>query len=219
MNQQPVPQQDPFAAIPAVPQVAQTTSEPPMQHVAVQPVAPAPIVHPVKPQQPVAAAVHEIDLFAPPTTLSTNASTTTTPATSNPLAPQPVQPSSPEYWPQPALSPEDHESLFGRERLTRAHKIVIVVIAVVVLGVIIGGGAWLYYTAILNQPTTSPITNTTNIPTVNTPTVNTATLDTDNDGLTDDAERRLGTNPRNDDTDADSYLDGEEVEHGFSPLE
>jgi hypothetical protein len=36
--------------------------------------------------------------------------------------------------------------------------------------------------------------------------------------LTDDAELRYGTKKDQSDTDGDSYLDGDEVQHGFSPL-
>lgn len=43
-------------------------------------------------------------------------------------------------------------------------------------------------------------------------------LDTDGDGLSDDVEHQLGTDPANPDTDNDGYRDGEEVDHGFSPL-
>jgi hypothetical protein len=41
--------------------------------------------------------------------------------------------------------------------------------------------------------------------------------DTDNDGLTDKAERTLGTNPKNYDTDGDGYMDGSEFAQGKSP--
>ncbi|MDD3487029.1 MAG: hypothetical protein PHF35_01460 [Candidatus Moranbacteria bacterium] len=43
-------------------------------------------------------------------------------------------------------------------------------------------------------------------------------LDTDQDGLTDQEERMLGTDPRNPDTDGDGYSDGKEVESGYDPL-
>ena len=43
-------------------------------------------------------------------------------------------------------------------------------------------------------------------------------LDSDGDGLTDDEERRLGTNPFNPDTDGDGILDGDEVRLGLDPL-
>jgi|GEM_PF-1117824 len=43
-------------------------------------------------------------------------------------------------------------------------------------------------------------------------------FDTDGDGLTDDMEKRLGTNPNNKDTDSDGYSDGEELRMGTDPL-
>ena len=42
--------------------------------------------------------------------------------------------------------------------------------------------------------------------------------DSDNDGLPDHEEIRLGTDPFNPDTDGDSFLDGAEVSTGFNPL-
>jgi hypothetical protein len=43
-------------------------------------------------------------------------------------------------------------------------------------------------------------------------------LDSDQDGLTDQEERMIGTDPNNPDTDGDGYSDGKEVESGYSPL-
>lgn len=43
-------------------------------------------------------------------------------------------------------------------------------------------------------------------------------LDSDGDGLTDDEERRLGTNPFNPDTDGDGIPDGDEMRLGTDPL-
>lgn len=43
-------------------------------------------------------------------------------------------------------------------------------------------------------------------------------VDSDNDGLSDKMEQKLGTDPKNPDTDGDGYLDGQEVAHGYSPL-
>ncbi len=42
--------------------------------------------------------------------------------------------------------------------------------------------------------------------------------DSDNDGLSDEEEKMLGTDPQNPDTDGDGYTDGEEVRNGYSPL-
>lgn len=42
--------------------------------------------------------------------------------------------------------------------------------------------------------------------------------DTDQDGLTNEEERALGTDPSNRDTDGDSYSDGIELESGYDPL-
>lgn len=47
------------------------------------------------------------------------------------------------------------------------------------------------------------------------PTVGT---DTDGDGLSNDVEAQLGTNPSNPDTDGDGFTDRQEVENGYDPL-
>ncbi|MDQ1283810.1 MAG: hypothetical protein QG620_158 [Patescibacteria group bacterium] len=49
-------------------------------------------------------------------------------------------------------------------------------------------------------------------------TTNNIFLDSDQDGLTDAEERTYGTDPRNRDTDSDSYCDGAEVKAGYDPL-
>lgn len=43
-------------------------------------------------------------------------------------------------------------------------------------------------------------------------------VDSDKDGLSDDIELKLGTDPNNPDTDGDGYKDGEEVANGYNPL-
>jgi len=43
-------------------------------------------------------------------------------------------------------------------------------------------------------------------------------IDTDNDGLSDDEENLIGTNPQIADTDKDGFLDGEEIASGHNPL-
>lgn len=45
-----------------------------------------------------------------------------------------------------------------------------------------------------------------------------ATADTDNDGLTNDQEQKLGTSAYLEDTDSDSILDGDELKAGSNPL-
>lgn len=45
-----------------------------------------------------------------------------------------------------------------------------------------------------------------------------AVLDTDGDGLSDDLENKLTTDPENSDTDSDGFTDGEEVKNGYNPL-
>ncbi len=42
--------------------------------------------------------------------------------------------------------------------------------------------------------------------------------DTDSDGIIDEFERRLGTDPRKTDTDGDGSADLWEIEHGFDPV-
>jgi hypothetical protein len=46
-----------------------------------------------------------------------------------------------------------------------------------------------------------------------------AALDTDGDGVPDDVERDLGTDPNNPDTDGDGLPDGEELRYGADPLD
>ena len=43
-------------------------------------------------------------------------------------------------------------------------------------------------------------------------------LDSDQDGLTDQEEKMIGTDPKNPDTDNDGYSDGKEVQSGYNPL-
>jgi hypothetical protein len=42
--------------------------------------------------------------------------------------------------------------------------------------------------------------------------------DSDNDGLTDDQEKIIGTDPLNPDSDSDGFKDGDEIKNGYSPL-
>jgi hypothetical protein len=65
------------------------------------------------------------------------------------------------------------------------------------------------------QPTAPPATSTTTTTTTTTPPV-----DSDNDGLTDDEEAGLGTDPQNAYSDSDALDDGEEVlTYGSDPLD
>lgn len=43
-------------------------------------------------------------------------------------------------------------------------------------------------------------------------------IDTDKDGLSDDVEKRIGTDPKNFDTDNDGFSDGDEVKNNYNPL-
>lgn len=43
-------------------------------------------------------------------------------------------------------------------------------------------------------------------------------VDSDNDGLTDDMEKRIGTDSKNPDSDKDGYKDGDEAKAGYNPL-
>jgi hypothetical protein len=68
-------------------------------------------------------------------------------------------------------------------------------------------------------PTPTPATSRTPTPTSPVPTPTVAPiLDRDGDGLTDEREQELGTDPLKKDTDGDGYGDGWEVENGYDPL-
>lgn len=56
----------------------------------------------------------------------------------------------------------------------------------------------------------------TDFPIIPAPTVIKKTQDSDNDGLSDMAERIIGSDPYNSDTDGDRYPDGLEFEHGYN---
>ncbi len=79
-------------------------------------------------------------------------------------------------------------------------------------------------TIIIPPPVTVPPVGT-NVPlpasvsTETQPIVPEATPDTDQDGLTDQRERELGTDPAKNDSDADGLFDGDEVlKYGTNPL-
>ena len=50
------------------------------------------------------------------------------------------------------------------------------------------------------------------------PLIQATPIDTDGDGLSDDEERALGTDPLKADTDGDGYSDATEVRSGYNPL-
>ena len=137
---------------------------------------------------------------------------------------------------QIALTQDEQDELFGREKLSFMQKIIIVVIAIIVLGAILGGGLWLYV-QVYGNPVADIISVTeseqtpTEQPTTTTPVIQeqieeqkaeeqiSPIADSDEDGLSDIREKELGTDPLNPDTDGDGYNDGEEVANGYSPLE
>jgi|GEM_PF-1559142 len=43
-------------------------------------------------------------------------------------------------------------------------------------------------------------------------------IDSDQDGISDEDEKRIGTDPNSADTDKDGYMDGDEVKNGYDPL-
>ncbi len=66
-------------------------------------------------------------------------------------------------------------------------------------------------------PTFNP--NPTPTPTQSGESESLSMLDSDKDGLTDEEEKNIGTDPFNPDTDNDGYSDGFEVQHGSNPLD
>lgn len=132
------------------------------------------------------------------------------------------------YQPSQMMSslPPNHEIFGGRSFPVRTA--IIVVIALALLGSV-GFGAWWVITSQFEPatPTTTGTPTTTPTPTVNptpvlTPTttqpVATTTpvqpifIDTDSDGLSDDQERQLGTDPERADTDIDGLIDRAEIQ-------
>lgn len=88
----------------------------------------------------------------------------------------------------------------------------IAIISVLIIAAGIGG--YYFYTKDNNpEPTNSPIVNSPAI----TPAVD-KNLDSDKDGLPDNIEKILGTDPYNADTDGDTFTDLNEIKNGYSPL-
>ncbi len=105
---------------------------------------------------------------------------------------------------QLALSSDEEEELFGREKLSGTQKIIIIIIAVVAIGLVVGVGFWLYKGF---GGATTVVSTVTEV-----------VIDTDGDGLSDADEVIAGTDSANPDTDGDGYTDGDEVKNGFDPL-
>lgn len=154
----------------------------------------------------------------------------------------PVPPSirtTPTHPPKPQASLADRATMemFKRTSLSGVQKIVLIVAMVLVFGALIGGGIWLF---IVQDPLTQSSSRGTNSTNATTTTIPLQELDTDKDGVRDIDERRYGsdaaqadsdtdglndyleiyqydTDPTVADTDGDSYLDGDEVDHGYDP--
>jgi len=132
--------------------------------------------------------------------------------------PAPAQPIAQTPPPAPAKMDTPMETV-----ATKSSSVKVVIMIVAILVVI--GAAFLLSMRILNSKTPvtpePPITNTeetapgvetTPVPEVAAPVIEKTVVDSDKDGLSDDQEAQLGTNPNNPDTDADGLFDKEEVE-------
>lgn len=142
--------------------------------------------------------------------------------------------------------------VFKKPGLPGGRKLPIILIVIVVLGVLAGGLwflnrsfniNWKFWSKLVNETVNQNNLNEANINSSEislTNVVVTAAPDQDKDGLTDEEEAKLGTNPAlsdtdhdglfdyeevkvyhtdplKADTDADGYLDGDEVKKGFNP--
>ncbi len=145
-------------------------------------------------------------------------------------------------------------------------RILITVLLIVILGGLFGGGGWFVYTRFIKKSSTElqniknnqtpevslPAQSPDNLVTIPTPNENLSgnatdtkllfgePIDSDGDGLTDDREKELitdptnwdtdhdglsdydevtiwKTDPKNQDTDGDTYQDGAEVKNGYNP--
>ncbi|MBI2411028.1 MAG: hypothetical protein HYV32_04025 [Candidatus Kerfeldbacteria bacterium] len=176
---------------------------PPPVQPAPQPLPQTPVFEPqpVMPQLATAPAPAPIATPGPAPTPTGNFFDQPLPNQQPALAPIDPGMTSPTFQ-QAALTQEEQDQLFSRERLSTGQKMVIIFIAIVALGIIGGAGFWLY-----TQINASPGTINTN-----------QQVDTDKDGLTDAQEATYRTNPNKADTDGDGYLDGEEVNTKHNPL-
>ncbi|PIR66673.1 MAG: hypothetical protein COU51_02610 [Parcubacteria group bacterium CG10_big_fil_rev_8_21_14_0_10_36_14] len=106
-------------------------------------------------------------------------------------------------------------------------KVLITIVSLIVMaGLLAGGGYWVYVQFLRPAPLNPNLNiniNSNNLPATQTnqqvEEQVTIPLDSDNDGLTDEREITLGTDPRNPDTDGDRLFDREEVEvYNTDPL-
>ncbi|MBI5766065.1 hypothetical protein HZA71_02440 [Candidatus Falkowbacteria bacterium] len=178
----------------------------------------------------------------------------------NPQVIRPLQPGQVQNILPDSAAPDD---LFGGRSIWQNKLLVIILMAAGIL--ILGGVGWLTFSffAKSGKPNSSPNQNinnnnaAANVNNVNTANVNNVNnnadvvnnaninqaavaIDSDNDGLTDEEERKLGTDPNNfdsdndgltdsaevkiyktdplnPDTDGDGYKDGPEVSNGYDP--
>jgi len=189
---------EPFPTAAPVAEMASAATFPPQESLPQMPPNTLTVTQPANPQPESAAADSSaFGSFEPNTAPVANAATTkvVTPIDIQATAAQPAI----------SLSQSEHEELFGREKLSGQQKIIIAVIVVVALGLITGGGYWLFNAVVTNGTATPAVTVTVS--------------DTDGDGLSNAQEQELGTDPENADTDGDGYTDGDEVTNGFSPLQ
>lgn len=172
-------------------------------------------------------------------------------------APQGMNPIGTGAGLQPAMPtgmpPINEQELFGGRSFGWG-RAVIIILSIVVL-IAIGVGAWFAFQYMMSQQNSeTPTPVTSEAPTPATPSAPTqdsieptapteppVVIDTDSDGLSDEEEGRLGTNPERADsdvdglidraeiqvyktdpmkadTDGDGYIDGDEVINGFDPL-
>lgn len=111
--------------------------------------------------------------------------------------------------------PIDPDPRSFRQRSTGRDLLVVTLIVVALVGV--GFGIWWYTgTQSADQSSTETVVSGENrlIQRV----VDDGSTDDDNDGLTNEHERRYGTAVDRDDTDGDGFDDATEIRHGFSPL-
>lgn len=139
-----------------------------------------------------------------------------------PVAPPPV----PKSEPKPEPAPKKQEPRTSTKKKSRISKPVLFG-GVVFLLILLGGGGYIVYTLGDTVDTEDPVVVTpprdiTAPPDNQTPVEPPVSRissgkDTDTDGLTDAEERLFKTDIRNPDTDEDTFLDNNEVFHGYDP--